>query len=46
MFANILYIGRHKGISQMFLLTNGRNLGKIPIGREFYLEESFMSANI
>ena len=34
---DILDVGRHKGLSQIYFLTNRKNLGKISIGQEFYL---------
>ena len=44
--AEILYFGCHKGFSHIYFLANRKNLGKIPIGQEFYSRESLMLPHI
>ena len=43
---DLLDVGRHKGLSQIYFLANRENIGEISIGQEFYLGESFMSSHI
>ncbi len=46
MSPNALHLGHHKGFSQMYFWPIGKNLGKVPIGWEFYSRESFMLPDI